>query len=71
MIRYFEFGNREAVLVNSLSVFREALTTHAYSFVKPDFFIKAVRPVTGRGLLFAEGEEHENLREIFKSENDS
>jgi len=64
MIRYFSFGNSEALLVTGLDPLREILSVKTYSFVKPPVFEKLVRPIVGKGLLFAEGEEHKAQRKL-------
>jgi cytochrome P450 len=64
MIRYFSFGNSEALLITGLDSLREILSAKTYSFAKPPVFEKLVRPIVGRGLLFAEGEEHKTQRKL-------
>jgi hypothetical protein len=51
-------------LVNNLEAAREVLQVHAYSFVKPSFFVKLVGEMMGTGLLFGVGEQHRQLRRI-------
>ncbi|EHK25541.1 uncharacterized protein TRIVIDRAFT_31830 [Trichoderma virens Gv29-8] len=63
-IRHLTFGNSEVLLVNSLEAAREVLQTHAYSFVKPSFFVKLVGEILGTGILFSVGEQHKQLRRI-------
>ncbi|KAK3339637.1 cytochrome P450 [Lasiosphaeria hispida] len=64
MIRYFTFGNSEAILVTGLDVCREILSAKTYSFVKPAVHEKLLRPIVGKGLLFTEGEEHKAQRRL-------
>ena len=64
MIRYFSFGNSEALLVTGLDALREILSVKTYLFVKPPVFEKLVRTIVGKGLLFAEGEEHKTQRKL-------
>lgn len=63
-IRHLTFGNQEVLLVNNLEAAREVLQTHAYSFVKPNFFVKLVGEMMGTGVLFSAGEEHKQRRRI-------
>ncbi|KAJ9144138.1 Cytochrome P450 [Pleurostoma richardsiae] len=62
LIRYFTFGNSEALLVTSLAAHREILQTKCYSFTKPKFFVKLIGDIVGLGLVFAAGEEHKKQR---------
>ena len=64
MIRYFSFANSEALLVTGLDSLREILSVQTYSFVKLPVFEKLVWPIVGKGLLFAEGEEHKTQRKL-------
>jgi len=65
MIRYFGVGNSEVLLATSIDACREILSgTHTYSFVKPSLFVKLIGPVPGKGLVFAEGEEHRTQRKL-------
>ncbi|KAL7939871.1 cytochrome P450 [Trichoderma chlorosporum] len=63
-IRHLTFGNSEVLLINSLESAREVLQTHAYSFVKPSFFVKLVGEMMGTGILFSVGDQHKQLRRI-------
>ncbi|KAL9479778.1 hypothetical protein ACSS6W_004564 [Trichoderma asperelloides] len=63
-IRHLSWGNSEVLLVNNLEAAREVLQVHAYSFVKPSFFVKLVGEMMGTGLLFGVGEQHRQLRRI-------
>ncbi|KAK2810576.1 hypothetical protein FQN50_002833 [Emmonsiellopsis sp. PD_5] len=63
-IRHLSVGNSEKLLVNSLAAHREVLQTKCYSFVKPAFFTRLVGEIVGKGLLFAEGEEHRRERRL-------
>ncbi|KAK0649244.1 cytochrome p450 monooxygenase [Cercophora newfieldiana] len=64
MIRYFTFGNAEAILVTGLDAFRDVLSVKPYSFVKPELYKRFLGPVVGKGLVFAEGEEHKAHRKL-------
>jgi cytochrome P450 len=63
-IRYQSIGNSEVLLVNTLAAHREVQHTKNYSFVKPAFFARLVGEIVGKGLLFAEGEEHKKQRRL-------
>ncbi|KAF2191654.1 cytochrome P450 [Zopfia rhizophila CBS 207.26] len=63
-IRYISFGNSGTLLVNSLKAHQEVLQKNCYSFVKPPFFARIVGEVTGKGLVFAEGDEHRKQRRL-------
>ncbi|RFU78446.1 cytochrome p450 [Trichoderma arundinaceum] len=63
-IRHLNWGNSEVLLVNNLEAAREVLQTHAYSFVKPSFFLKLVGEMMGIGILFSVGEQHKQMRRI-------
>lgn len=62
LIRYFDVGNSDAVLVTSLDAHKEILHAKAYSFQKPPFFVRLIANIVGFGLGFAEGEEHRKQR---------
>ncbi|KAK4445625.1 cytochrome P450 4F5 [Podospora aff. communis PSN243] len=62
LIRYFDVGNSDAVLVTSLAAHKEILRDKAYSFQKPPFFTRLVADIVGLGLVFAEGSEHKKQR---------
>jgi cytochrome P450 len=62
LIRYFDLGNSDAVLVTSLAAYKEIVHDKVYSFQKPPFFTKLVADIVGLGVVFAEGEEHKKQR---------
>jgi cytochrome P450 len=64
LIRYLSIGNAEALLVNSPQGFKDVLQTHCYSFVKPLVMQRVVGEIVGKGLLFAEGEDHKKQRRL-------
>ncbi|KXX74106.1 Cytochrome P450 4F5 [Madurella mycetomatis] len=64
LIRYFDVGNSDAVLVTSLDAHKEILQAKAYSFQKPPFFVRLIANIVGFGLGFAEGEEHRKQRRV-------
>ena len=61
-IRYFSFANSEVLLVNSLAAHKQVLQTKCYSFEKPEFFRRLLIDITGKGLLFSDGDEHKSQR---------
>ncbi|KAI0865106.1 cytochrome P450 3A5 [Xylaria cubensis] len=63
-IRYASIAGREALIVNSIAAHKAVLQTHAYDFVKPPLFARLVGEIAGRGLLFAEGEDHRHQRKL-------
>ncbi|KAI0183385.1 cytochrome P450 3A5 [Xylaria flabelliformis] len=63
-IRYASVAGREALIVNSIAAHKAVLQTHAYDFVKPPLFARLVGEIAGRGLLFAEGEDHRHQRKL-------
>jgi cytochrome P450 len=64
LIRYLSIANKEMILLNSPQAHKEVLQTHCYSFVKPSFHSRIVGDIAGRGLLFAEGNEHKTQRKL-------
>ncbi|KAK0732281.1 cytochrome P450 [Lasiosphaeris hirsuta] len=64
LIRYFNVGNSDAVLVTSLAAHKEILRDKVYSFQKPAFFTRLVSDIVGFGLVFAEGEKHRKQRRV-------
>ncbi|KAK0619145.1 cytochrome P450 [Immersiella caudata] len=64
LIRYFDLGNSDAVLVTSLDAHKEILRDKVYSFRKPAFFTRLVADIVGFGLVFAEGEAHKKQRRV-------
>lgn len=69
LIRYFEVGNADAVLVNSLEPYREVLQTKCYSFVRTKPFQRLIGDIIGVGLVFAEGTEHMAQRKVLGGED--
>ena len=64
MIRYFNIGNSDAVLVTSLAAHKEILHDKCYSFAKPAFFARLISDIVGYGIVFSEGEEHKRQRKV-------
>jgi cytochrome P450 len=64
LIRYFGWGNSDAVLINSLQAYKEVLHTQCYSFVRTTGFRRLIQDIIGVGLVFAEGEEHKRQRKV-------
>ncbi|KAK0726090.1 cytochrome p450 monooxygenase [Lasiosphaeris hirsuta] len=62
LIRYFDVGNADAVLVTSLEAHKEILHAKVYSFQKPPFFVRLIADIVGFGIGFAEGDEHKKQR---------
>lgn len=58
IIRYRGYFNQEQILLCSPQAIGEVLVTHAYKFEKPSAVRGAIVRILGKGLLFAEGEEH-------------
>lgn len=63
-IRYLSLFNSETLVVNSLTAYREILSTKNSSFVKPEAARRVANVVIGDGLPFAEGHEHRHRRAI-------
>ncbi|KAL2019390.1 hypothetical protein VTK56DRAFT_9681 [Thermocarpiscus australiensis] len=64
LIRYFDVGNSDAVLVTSLAAHKEILHDKCYSFQKPAFFKRLIADMVGYGIVFTEGEEHKRQRRL-------
>jgi cytochrome P450 len=64
LIRYFNIGNSDAVLVASLAAHKEILHDKCYSFAKPAFFARLISDIVGYGIVFSEGEEHKRQRKV-------
>ncbi|KAF2178024.1 cytochrome P450 [Zopfia rhizophila CBS 207.26] len=56
--------NSEALLVTSMAAHKEILQAKCYSFVKPDFYARLITDIVGRGIVFAEGDEHKTMRKL-------
>lgn len=67
LIRYYQKGNVERVLVASHKALGEVLVSNAASFVKPNSVRQRLLFVTGNGILLAEGEEHKVCRYLLPS----
>lgn len=67
LIRFFDFGNSEAVLINTLPAYREFLVDKSYSFNKPAFFARLIGDIVGVGIFFTEGDMHKAQRRFFNS----
>jgi hypothetical protein len=66
-IRYFDIGNQETLLINSLAALKEVFQTKCYSTVKPSLMARLVFEISGRGVLAAEGDEHKKQRRLLAS----
>ena len=64
LIRYLSFANTEIIMLNSPQAHKEVLQTQCYSFIKPSFHSRIVGDIAGKGLLFAEGDEHKTQRKL-------
>jgi cytochrome P450 len=64
LIRYLGVGNSEVLVPNSMNAYKEVLQTQCYSFRKPDWFMRMVKEVIGKGLLAQRGEEHRAHRKM-------
>ncbi|RYP61314.1 hypothetical protein DL769_007763 [Monosporascus sp. CRB-8-3] len=64
LIRYRSVANTEVLVCNSLNSHKELLQTKCYSFRKPDWWVRTVEEMTGRGILSMEGEEHRAARRM-------
>lgn len=64
LIRYLGVGNSEVLVPNSLNAYKEVLQTQCYSFRKPDWFMRMVKDVIGKGLLAQGGSEHRAHRKM-------
>ncbi|KAK0618896.1 cytochrome P450 3A5 [Immersiella caudata] len=62
LIRYFDVGNGDAILITGIEAHKEILHDNVYSFQKPPFFVKLIADIVGFGIGFAEGEEHKKQR---------
>ncbi|EEY16288.1 cytochrome P450 3A1 [Verticillium alfalfae VaMs.102] len=62
LIRYLSIGNSETIMINSPAVLKEMQQTKSYSFCKPKIAARMFSPITGHGILFAEGEIHKRQR---------
>ncbi len=62
LIRYFEFGHADAVLLNSAAAYRDVMHTHCYAFVRSVPFRRLIGDIIGVGLVFAEGDAHRSQR---------
>ncbi|RYP21857.1 hypothetical protein DL767_009176 [Monosporascus sp. MG133] len=64
LIRYRTVANIEVLVCNSLNSRKELLQTKCYSFRRPDWWLRTVEDLTGRGVLWMEGEEHHAARRM-------
>ncbi|RYP53202.1 hypothetical protein DL768_001795 [Monosporascus sp. mg162] len=64
LIRYRTVANAEVLVCNSLNSHKEILQTKCYSFRKPDWWLRTVEDLTGKGVLSIEGEEHRAARKM-------
>ncbi|KAM0326282.1 hypothetical protein ACHAQA_006880 [Verticillium albo-atrum] len=62
LIRYLSLGNQETIMINSPAALKEMQQTKSYSFCKPSIAARMFSPITGHGILFAEGEVHKRQR---------
>ncbi len=63
-VRFFTFGNAEALLVTSLGAYRELSQSQCYSFEKPGFLVRLLDDIIGKGLFFAQAEDHKKQRKF-------
>jgi len=57
LIRYLGIFNREVLVINSLTSYKDFLQTNCYSFVKPGWWQGVTREILGDGLIVMEGAE--------------
>jgi hypothetical protein len=62
LIRYLMFGGTEFLVVNSIKAMHEIAQTHCYAFIKPPFLFRTSGSIIGRGIFFAEGDEHKRQK---------
>ncbi len=62
LIRYLSLGNEEILFVNSLQALKETQQTYAYAFEKSPIMVRMFQRISGKGLLFATGDEHKHQR---------
>lgn len=63
-IRYLSVLNQEWLMPNNVRALKEVLQTKCYAFVKPGYYERVVAEISGRGILFMEGEEHRKSRKL-------
>lgn len=64
LIRFFDVGYTEAVMLNSVKATRDALQSQCYKLVKPNFVRRVLGEINGTGVFFEEGESHKRQRRL-------
>lgn len=64
LIRFFDIGYVEAIMLNNVKTTREALQTQCYRLEKPNFVRRVLGEINGTGVFFEEGESHKRQRRL-------
>ncbi|EXJ63356.1 uncharacterized protein A1O5_11677 [Cladophialophora psammophila CBS 110553] len=64
LIRFFDIGYTEAIMLNDVKTTREALQSQCYKLVKPNFVRRVLGEINGTGVFFEEGESHKRQRRL-------
>lgn len=51
-------------MVNNAQAQKAVLQTNCYSFIKPPYWERVVGEISGKGILFTEGDEHRKQRKL-------
>ncbi|KAK7958011.1 cytochrome P450 [Apiospora saccharicola] len=64
IIRYLGVFNREVLVVNSLTSYKNLVQTNCYALAKPGWWRGVTRDIVGDGIIVMEGEEHRTHRKM-------
>ncbi|PKY61305.1 cytochrome P450, partial [Rhizophagus irregularis] len=64
IIKHHEIFNQPALLILDTKIIQDILLNHVYDFIKPPHMLADAIAIAGRGLVFAEGEDHKRQRKM-------
>ncbi|POG72751.1 cytochrome P450 [Rhizophagus irregularis DAOM 181602=DAOM 197198] len=64
IIKHHEILNQPALLILDTKIIQDILLNHVYDFIRPPYMLADAIAIAGRGLVFAEGENHKRQRKM-------
>ncbi|RGB30204.1 cytochrome P450 [Rhizophagus diaphanus] len=64
IIKYHGLFNQPVLLISDTKIIQDILLNHVYDFIKPTHMMADIIAMAGRGLVFAEGEDHKRQRKM-------
>ena len=64
VLKYHGLFNRPVLFITDTKIIQDITLNQVYDFVKPPHMMADVIAMAGRGLVFAEGEDHKRQRKM-------